>query len=128
MVVTAPPRPPVTRRPTAHQKPEKSPPVDDHTAAWAFIWVLFAFKMATVFLIWWASRSYETGIFLLATTWFWAAIPLIALAAPLAFRWRLMKVRKRRSQLQRSEWVLESSRPSADKLSRMGASGAVPRR
>jgi len=120
MAVTAPPTPPVTRPPgppttrprplTARDdRPPGRPDEHDHGAAWAFLWILFAFKMATVFLIWWASRSYETGVFLLGTTWFWIIIPVLAFAAPIAFRWRLIRVRRRRAALQRSEWLVKSS-------------------
>lgn len=86
---------------------------EEMSAAWAFIWILFAFKMATVFLIYWASQSYDTGMFLVATTWFWLLIPLIACAAPLLFRYRLLKVRRRRTQLRRSEWLLDDDLPDA---------------
>ncbi|MEJ7761470.1 MAG: hypothetical protein WKF80_01625 [Thermomicrobiales bacterium] len=119
MAVTAPPGPPPTRPPasppgtpprvrTDRDEPPRRPDDTDHGAAWAFIWILFAFKMITVFLIWWASRSYETGLFLVGTTWFWIAVPMLAFAAPIAFRWRLIRVRRRRAQLQRSEWLVEA--------------------
>ncbi|MDQ3513372.1 MAG: hypothetical protein M3462_06840 [Chloroflexota bacterium] len=120
MAVTAPPMPPGTRPPvpppavpsrrrTDRDEPPRRPDEHDHGAAWAFLWILFAFKMATVFLIWWASRSYETGVFLAGTTWFWIIVPALAFAAPIAFRWRLIRVRRRRAQLQRSEWLVEST-------------------
>lgn len=119
MVATAPPKPPAIARPTTYQEPLPPPREEDHSAGWAFLWVLFAFKMATVFLIWWASRSYSTGVFLVATTWFWMVIPALALAAPMAFRWRLIKMRKRRAALQRSEWLLNDSTPAAGPADRL---------
>lgn len=118
MVATTPPRPPWTRCRTDLEEPREPAVADDHAAAWAFIWVLFAFKMATVFLIWWSSRSYETGVFLVATTWFWVAIPIIACAAPITFRWRLMKARKRRAHLQRSEWFVDDASHAVDPVPR----------
>ena len=81
---------------------------DETSAAWAFIWVLFAFKMATVFMIYWAARDYEAAVLLTATTWFWLGIPAFACAAPLAFRYRLVRVRARRERLRRAEWLLEA--------------------
>jgi len=81
---------------------------DETSAAWAFIWVLFVFKMATVFMIYWAARDYEAAVLLTATTWFWLGIPAVACAAPLAFRYRLVKVRARRERLRRAEWLLEA--------------------
>lgn len=128
MVATAPPRPPVIPRRTTYQEPTPPAREDDHTAGWVFLWVLFAFKMATVFIIWWASRSYSTGVFLVATTWFWLAIPVLALAAPVALRRRLVKVRKRRAALQRSEWLLDGARVSSYEQQAIDASNGSSRR
>ncbi|MDP9354199.1 MAG: hypothetical protein M3R02_02770 [Chloroflexota bacterium] len=107
MVAKSPPRRPALSALEAEAKRDQ----DEMSAAWAFIWILFAFKMATVFLIYWASQSYDTGMFLVATTWFWLIIPLVACAAPLLFRYRLLKVRRRRAQLRRSEWLLDDDLP-----------------
>ncbi len=76
-------------------------------AAWAFLWILLAFKLATVILIFWADISTETGVLLSATTWYWSIIPILATAGPVIYRVRLRRVRRRRAQLQRSEWLLE---------------------
>ncbi len=75
--------------------------------AWAFLWVLLAFKLATVILIFWADISTETGVLLSATTWYWSIIPILATAGPIIYRLRLRRVRRRRAQLQRAEWLLE---------------------
>ena len=80
---------------------------DEASTAWAFIWILFVFKMATVFMIWWAAQDYEAAILLTATTWFWLGIPAFACAAPFLFRYRLLKVRARRERLRRAEWMLD---------------------
>lgn len=116
MVVQSPPRPPTTTARTTYDEPHvPREGREDHAAGWTFVWILFVFKMVTVFMIWWASRSYATSALLLATTWFWMVIPAIALAGPLAFRYRLRQVRKRREALRRAEWLLDepSPRPSA---------------
>ncbi len=107
MVAKSPPR----RSALSASEAEAKRDQEEMSAAWAFIWILFAFKMATVFLIYWASQSYDTGMFLVATTWFWLIIPLVACAAPLLFRYRLLKVRRRRAQLRRSEWLLDDDLP-----------------
>ena len=107
MVAKSPPRRPPLTRLEAEAKREQ----EETSSAWAFIWILFVFKMVTVFLIYWASQSYDTGMFLVATTWFWLIIPLLACAAPLVFRYRLLKVRRRRAQLRRSEWLLDDDLP-----------------
>ena len=76
-------------------------------AAWAFLWTLFAFKIATVAAIWWAATSTHSGDmdFIIATTWYWFLIPLAAIAGPLAFRWRLLQMRRRREKLRGAEWM-----------------------
>jgi hypothetical protein len=76
-------------------------------ASWAFLWTLFAFKIATVGIIWYAataSRSHETS-FIIATTWYWFAIPILAISGPLLYRWRLLQMRRRREALRNAEWM-----------------------
>jgi hypothetical protein len=76
-------------------------------ASWAFLWTLFAFKIATVGIIWYAATS--TGShelsFIIATTWYWFAIPILAISGPLLYRWRLVQQRRRRQALRGSEWM-----------------------
>jgi hypothetical protein len=76
-------------------------------AAWAFLWVLFAFKIVTVAAIWWAATSTHSGQldFIIATTWYWFLIPIVAIAGPLAYRWRLIQMRRRREKLRGAEWM-----------------------
>ncbi len=76
-------------------------------AAWAFLWILLAFKLATVAMIFWADISTEAGVLLSATTWYWSIIPILAMAGPVIYRLRLRRARRRRAQLQREEWLLE---------------------
>ena len=73
-----------------------------------FLWTLFIFKMATAAAIFWAAGgSAEAGILLSATTWPWLIIPGIALFGWFAFHFRLHRVRARRSELQRAEWMVD---------------------
>jgi hypothetical protein len=81
---------------------------DGMAAAWAFLWVLFAFKIVTVaFIIYVATGSGESLAMAAATTWYWLVIPVLALSGPLLVRWRMLKMRRRREQLKRSEWSVE---------------------
>jgi hypothetical protein len=80
---------------------------DGGAAAWGFLWVLLAFKLATVGLIFYHMQTFETGVFLAATTWFWIPVIAALLAGPLLFRYRLRRVRARREQLRRAEWMIE---------------------
>lgn len=73
-----------------------------------FLWTLFFFKMTTVAVIFWfAGGSAESSILLSATTWPWLIIPGIVLFGWLAFHLRMRRVRARRHQLQRAEWMLD---------------------
>lgn len=73
---------------------------------WAFLLILFFFKLATVVLIFWHLRTWDSGVVLGATLWYWFP-PLILLGAgPVLFYYRLRKVRGRREALHRSEWMV----------------------
>jgi hypothetical protein len=81
---------------------------DEETTAWAFIWTLFAFKLATGIAIFWAAGwTKDAGEILGATHWFFLFVPAFAIAAPLTYQWRVRKARRRRRQLQRSEWMID---------------------
>ncbi len=78
------------------------------SAAWAFVWTLFTFKIITVGIIWYAAAgSSESSGMLMATTWFWFIIPAIAIAGPVLYRVRLIRQRRRRKALRQAEWSTE---------------------
>lgn len=117
MVVATPPtlRPPAPpeQPPTvqvAYREPIPPDAPDDHVPVWAFLWTLFVFKIVTVAVVIYLNPGLTTMIFAVATTWFWMIIPILALAGPLTFRWRLRKLRKRREAFRRSEWLLDIDR------------------
>jgi membrane protein YdbS with pleckstrin-like domain len=95
--------------------PDPSPARDEGTSAgaWALIWTLYVTKMVTVALVVWAAHSYDAAVLVAVTTWIWLG-PLIALtAAPLLFRYRLHRVRARRSLLLQAEWRTGPATPAA---------------
>lgn len=108
MVVQDPP----IRRTAVNDHPEpwgdESEP-DEKAAVWTFIWTLFVFKIVTVFLILWASHDFAAAALVSVTTWFWLAIPLVAVGGPLAYRYRLVKLRMKREQLRRAEWMIDEA-------------------
>ena len=53
---------------------------DGAAAVWAFLLVLFFFKLATVVLIFWHMRTWESGVVLGSTLWYWFP-PLVLLGA-----------------------------------------------
>ena len=75
-------------------------------AVLAFLLVLFFFKLATVILIFWHLRTWESGVILGATFWYWIPPLLLVGAGPAVFYYRLRKVRGRREALRRSEWMV----------------------
>lgn len=78
---------------------------EERATVWAFLWVLFAFKMATIGVIWYvAAGTGESLVMIAATTWYWLIIPIAALTGPLLVRWRLIKMRRRREALRQAEW------------------------
>ncbi len=91
------------------------PDYDGGAAAWGFLWVLFAFKLATVVLIFYHMHTFEVGLFLTATTWFWFPVLGALLAGPLLFRYRLRRVRAKREALRRAEWMLDHEQGVSDR-------------
>lgn len=92
----------------ASQAAEERRKADERTTVWAFLWTLFVFKIVTVAAIFWAAGgSSEAGVLLTATTWPWLILPGVAIAGPLAYRYRLRRVRARREALRRAEWTVE---------------------
>jgi|SRR5680860_653639 len=78
---------------------------DERATVWAFLWVLFGFKMATIGIIWYvAAGSGESLMMIAVTTWYWLVIPIGAIAGPLLVRWRMIKMRRRRDELRKAEW------------------------
>jgi hypothetical protein len=87
---------------------ERKAEADGMSAAWAFLWTLFAFKIATVLIIIYvATGSGESLVMVLVTTWYWFLIPIAAISGPLMIRWRMLKLRRKREQLKRSEWMVD---------------------
>jgi hypothetical protein len=90
---------------------DRDPSDDDWEGLWPFIWILFGFKVAMlVCIVWFATRSREDISILAATHWFFLLIPMFAVIGPLAYQWRLRKVRRRRAQLQAQEWMIDELR------------------
>jgi hypothetical protein len=84
---------------------------DDETegaaAVWGFLLALFAFKLVTVAIIFWHMRTWESGLILGSTLWYWFPPLLLLGAGPILFYYRLRKVRARREALRRAEWMLD---------------------
>jgi hypothetical protein len=93
---------------------------DSAAAVWGFLIVLFVFKVATVVLIFWHLQTWESGIVLGSTLWYWIP-PLVLLGAgPIIFYYRLRKVRARREALRRAEWMIEDEQEVRHPATRRG--------
>jgi hypothetical protein len=109
-VLVKPPPPPAPtavhpgRRPTPRTGPE-----DNLTAARTFIGALLAYKVITIALILiWARGMPNLVPLVVAMNWIWI-IPLVLFLSviPFAFWLRLLRARRRRAALRRSEWMLD---------------------
>jgi len=87
---------------------------DSSAAVWSFLLVLFFFKIITVGFIFWQLRTWESGLLLGATTWYFFPPLILVGAGPAIFYYRLRKVRAKREALQRAEWMVENEQPVND--------------
>ncbi len=98
---------PSAARALATLERERKEQADSRIAVWGFLWTLFAFKILTVGVIWWAATGTgESLAMIAATTWYWLLIPIAAITGPSLVKWRMIKLRKRRQLLLQSEWVV----------------------
>lgn len=82
----------------------------ERITGWTVLWTLFAFKMATVAIIWWVAKgSTEANAFITVTTWYWMGIPAVAISGAVAYRLRLRNVRKRAAELRQAEFYDEEN-------------------
>ena len=89
--------------------------IDGRKAAFGFLWVLIAFKVVTMALIFFHLRTFNSFLILAATFWYWLPIIGFLVAGPLLWRYRLLRMRARREQLRRAEWMIEPDPVPADR-------------
>lgn len=106
---------PVLPRPD--EDDEETPP-----SVWLMIWTIYLAKLATIVLVIWASHSYQTTALVAATTWPWLLIAVVLGLGPLMFHLRLRRMRAKRMQLQRGEWMVAPETP----LTLFGSHGERP--
>lgn len=71
--------------------------------------ILFGFHVAMIAVVFIIAWSREAGTYAAAAGWPWLIPGIIGLAGPVAFRWRLMRVRARRARLIESEWMTDET-------------------
>ncbi len=67
--------------------------------------------LAVVFAI---DPSKMTALFALVASWLWIFAAVVLLSGPLAYRWRLRRVRARRAALQQAEWMIDPGDPPSN--------------
>jgi hypothetical protein len=88
---------------------------------WLLVWTILVAKVGTLAIILMAARSTEGGTLIAVTSLPWIAAGVALAAGPVLFRYRLRRVRARRDQLRRQEWM-ETESTEKDR----NASDSVP--
>ena len=80
---------------------------DGRAALWTFLGMAIGFKVITSVLIFAMMPSAHSALFLIGMNWYWLVLPVVVLALPAMFWFRLMRVRSKRRELIRSEWQVD---------------------
>jgi hypothetical protein len=75
--------------------------------SWMMIISLLIAKIGGLIVVFAIEPSEMAALFAVVSTWLWAVVLAILLSGPVAFWWRKRRVRSRRAELQRSEWMLQ---------------------
>jgi hypothetical protein len=116
----APPRPTST---TPDHDPSQAPVVppgwsspppadlgnDGSPSAWLLVWTIVVVKLITLVVTVAVAQSWDAGAIVALTSWIWVVVVAVLIAGPLLFRLRLRRVRARRAQLLRAEWLLDEA-------------------
>ena len=81
--------------------------MEDRRGLYAFLGILLGFKIWTLIIILWLTSSWQTIIFLLAGHVLWFSVAGVLLVGPAAFWARLIRMRRKRKELQHAEWNVE---------------------
>ncbi len=63
-------------------------------------------KIGGLIVVFMIDPSQMAALFAVVSTWLWAVVLAILLSGPAAFWWRKRRVRARRADLQRAEWMV----------------------
>jgi len=76
-------------------------------AVWLFFLSIVIAKVAVVAVVFATDFSPLSVLYFFITTWFWVVAGMVLIAGPATLAIRLRRMRKRRSALQRSEWIID---------------------
>lgn len=95
------------------KQPHNDDEEDSTAAVWGFVLTLFFFKLIVVGIVFWNMQTFESGVILASTLWYYFPPIILLGAGPTIFYFRLRKARARRAELQRAEWMLDDQDVSA---------------
>ncbi len=74
---------------------------------WMMIISLLIAKIGGLIVVFSIDPSRMAALFAVVSTWLWAVVLAFLLSGPVAFWWRKRRVRSRRLELQRAEWMVQ---------------------
>ena len=74
---------------------------------YAYAGILIGFKIWTLIVILYLTSSWDAVVFVLAGHILWIAGVMVIVAGPTAFWMRLIRMRRRRRELQHAEWHVD---------------------
>lgn len=81
---------------------------------WMMISMLVIVKIGGLIIIFAIDPSEMAALFAVVSTWLWVVVLGILLSGPVAYAWRVRRVRSRKTALQRSEWMVEPNEVAID--------------
>lgn len=79
----------------------------DWSAAWALLGVMVVGKVLIMLALVMMMPSPRMLVFLAAYNWSWIVLTLVLVGGPVAFWWRLWRMRRKRAALLHAEWHVE---------------------
>ena len=80
---------------------------DGRAALWTFLGMAIGFKVVTSVIIFVMMPTAHAAIFLIGMNWYWLILPIVVVALPALYWFRLMRVRAKRRELIRAEWLVD---------------------
>jgi membrane protein YdbS with pleckstrin-like domain len=82
---------------------------------WLMIVMLLIVKIGGLIVVFAIDPSELAALFAVVTTWLWLVILGILLGGPAVYAWRVRRVRARRAELQRAEWMVDTEEVTVDR-------------
>jgi hypothetical protein len=83
---------------------------------WMMIVALLIAKIGGLIVIFAVDPSEMAALFAFVSTWIWFVVLGVLLGGPVSYWWRLRRMRRKRTALQRAEWMIDTDDPSARRV------------